>query len=101
LYFDFDSDNLDQAARDKLGAAASCIKERGIKAVHLTGLTDPRGTEEYNLALGDRRAQSVTKYLGSLAVEATLTHSSLGEEMATGTDDGSWSRDRRVDVQEK
>lgn len=101
LYFDFDSDVLDQPSRDKLSAAAACIKERGIKAVHLTGLTDPRGTEEYNLALGDRRAQSAKKFLSTLGVESPLTHSSMGEELAAGTDDGSWSRDRRVDLQEK
>ena len=101
LYFAFDSDELDQSSRDKLSAAASCIKQRGINAVHLTGLTDPRGTEEYNLALGDRRAQSTHKFLTSLGVEAQLSHSSMGEELATGTDDASWSHDRRVDLQEK
>jgi peptidoglycan-associated lipoprotein len=101
LYFGFDDDALDDSARNKLGDAASCVKQRGIKAVHLTGLTDPRGTEEYNLALGDRRAQSVHKYLTSLGVEATLTHSSMGEELASGTEETGWARDRRVDLQEK
>jgi peptidoglycan-associated lipoprotein len=101
LYFGFDDDALDDSARNKLGDAASCIKQRGVKAVHVTGLTDPRGTEEYNLALGDRRAQSVHKYLTSLGVEATLSHSSMGEEMASGTEETGWARDRRVDLQEK
>jgi peptidoglycan-associated lipoprotein len=101
VYFDFDSANLEQSARDALSNAASCIKQRGIKSVHMTGLTDPRGTEEYNLALGDRRAQSAKKFLESLAVDAQLSHSSMGEELATGSDEGSWSRDRRVDLQEK
>jgi peptidoglycan-associated lipoprotein len=100
VYFDFDSSTLDQASRDKLSAAANCIKTRNIKSVHVTGLTDPRGTEEYNLALGDRRAQSAKKYLESLGVSG-LSASSMGEELATGTDDSSWSRDRRVDFQEK
>jgi peptidoglycan-associated lipoprotein len=100
-YFDYDSSNLTDSARSTLGTAASCIKSRSLKAVHLTGLTDPRGTEEYNLALGDRRAQSAKKYLESLGVEATLSSSSMGEEMATGSDESTWSRDRRVDFQER
>jgi peptidoglycan-associated lipoprotein len=100
VYFDFDSSTLDQSSRDKLSATASCIKTRNIKSVHMTGLTDPRGTEEYNLALGDRRAQSAKKFLESMGVGG-LSASSMGEELATGTDDSSWGRDRRVDFQEK
>jgi peptidoglycan-associated lipoprotein len=100
VYFDFDSSTLDQSSRDKLSATASCIKSRNIKSVHLTGLTDPRGTEEYNLALGDRRAQSAKKFLESMGVSG-LSASSMGEELATGSDEGSWSRDRRVDFAEK
>ena len=69
--------------------------------MHVTGLTDPRGTEEYNLALGDRRAQSAKKYLESLGLRRQLSSSSMGEELATGSDEGSWSRDRRVDFQER
>ncbi len=101
VYFDFDSSTLDAASRDKLSQAAACIKQHGAKAVHLTGLTDPRGTEEYNLALGDRRAQSAKKYLQSLGVQSKLSSSSMGEELATGTDEATWARDRRVDMQEK
>jgi peptidoglycan-associated lipoprotein len=101
VYFDFDSSNLDQGSRDKLSQAAACMKQRSMKAVHLTGLTDPRGTDEYNLALGDRRAQSAKKYLQSLGVQAQMSASSMGKEMATGSDEGGWSKDRRVDLQEK
>ena len=101
VYFDFDSSNLDQSSRDKLSQVAACIKQRSLKAVHLTGLTDPRGTEEYNLALGDRRATSAKKYLQSLGVSANLSSSSMGEEQATGSDESGWARDRRVDLREK
>jgi peptidoglycan-associated lipoprotein len=101
VYFDYDSSNLDQSSRDKLSTAAACIKQRSIKAVHVTGMTDPRGTEEYNLALGDRRAQSAKKYLQSLGIQAQLSASSMGEEQARGTDESGWSRDRRADLQEK
>lgn len=101
VYFDFDSSTLDDAARNKLSSVAACVRERGIKSLHITGLTDPRGTEEYNLALGDRRAQSVKKYLESLNTGASIGASSMGEEIATGSDETSWARDRRVDFQEK
>jgi peptidoglycan-associated lipoprotein len=101
IYFGFDQDVLDESARSQLARAADCIKQRGLGAVHMTGMTDPRGTEEYNLALGDRRAQSAKKYLQSLAVSSGLSASSMGEELATGTDEGSWSRDRRVDLTER
>jgi peptidoglycan-associated lipoprotein len=101
VYFDYDSANLDQPSRDKLTAAAACMKTRSIKSVHLTGLTDPRGTEEYNLALGDRRAQAAKKYLEGLGMGTSMSASSMGEELATGSDESSWARDRRVDFQEK
>jgi peptidoglycan-associated lipoprotein len=101
IYFEFDSSTLDDSARSKLGDVANCIKTRGLKSVHVTGLTDPRGTEEYNLALGDRRAQSAKKYLETLVPGSTLSSSSMGEELATGSDESSWSRDRRVDFQER
>ena len=101
VYFGFDIDTLDESSRGQLARAADCIKTKGVKAVHVTGMTDPRGTEEYNLALGDRRAQSAKKYLESLAIGAGLSASSMGEELATGTDEGSWTRDRRVDLTER
>jgi peptidoglycan-associated lipoprotein len=101
VYFGFDDSTLSDAARNQLSAAASCAQQRGLKAVHLTGLTDPRGTEEYNMALGDRRAQSAKTYLKSLGMAAELSASSMGEEIASGTDEGSWARDRRVDIRER
>jgi len=67
----------------------------------LTGTCDPRGTEEYNLALGERRAQSAQQYLKSLGVTGEITVSSMGEELATGTDESGWARDRRVDFKFK
>ncbi|MDH5671579.1 MAG: OmpA family protein [Myxococcales bacterium] len=101
VYFNYDSSELESSARDQLTGVAECIKDRKFSAVHLTGLTDPRGTEEYNLALGDRRAQSAKKYLKSLGVEAEMSHSSMGEEMSSGSDEAGWSRDRRVDFRER
>ncbi|NOY92370.1 MAG: OmpA family protein [Deltaproteobacteria bacterium] len=102
VYFDFDADNLSSGTRDAIQANARCIQERGIARVHLTGYCDPRGTEEYNLALGDRRARNVKRFLVSLGVSRrSVSASSVGEEMATGTSESSWSRDRRVDFTER
>lgn len=101
VYFAYDSSTLDSGARDQLSKNASCMKENNVQRMHLTGLTDPRGTEEYNLALGDRRASSAKAYLQSLGVQGEITYSSMGEEFATGTDEASWVRDRRVDFAQR
>jgi peptidoglycan-associated lipoprotein len=66
--------------------------------VTLVGGADGRGTEEYNFALGDRRARTVQTYLTGAGVEAQrLRVHSVGEEWASGEDDESMARDRRVD----
>ena len=99
VYFGFDADQLDGAARASAQANVNCMKERGVTALQLTGHCDPRGTEEYNLALGDRRARALGDYLKSLGLDAAnVSSTSMGEEMASGTEESSWSRDRRVDV---
>jgi peptidoglycan-associated lipoprotein len=65
------------------------------------GVTDPRGTEEYNIALGDRRAQAVRAYLVSLGIEqARIAVTSVGEEMAQGSDESGWAQDRSVSASE-
>ena len=97
VYFDYDSADLSPRMRDTLERAASCLRTHRDKRVDLVGATDPRGTEEYNLALGDRRARVVAGYLSSLGVEGTrLTVASVGEEEARGTDEASWAQDRKV-----
>lgn len=102
VYFAFDSSNLESSARDAIAKNAQCIREKSMSGVRITGHTDPRGTEEYNLALGDRRARSVAQYLTSLGVEGgKLQSTSMGEEMARGEDESGWSRDRRVEFTQK
>lgn len=97
IYFAFDSDDLSSSARDEIQSNVNCMREQGITRMHLTGYTDPQGTEEYNLALGDRRARSVKQFMTSLGIDgANLSASSVGEEMATGEDESGWSRDRKV-----
>ncbi len=102
IYFGFDADELDPAARNGIDANVRCMRERGINNVHVTGHCDPRGTEEYNLALGDRRARAVAQYMVSLGLDANaVTSSSMGEEMGSGTDESGWSRDRRVEFTQR
>jgi peptidoglycan-associated lipoprotein len=101
-YFGFDESALDDAARSALEADARCIQERNISGVMITGMADPRGTEEYNMALGDRRARSTRDHLQRLGVgRGAMQTRSVGEEQARGSDEYSWSRDRRSDITER
>lgn len=96
VYFEFDDATLGSDDRTALQSTAQCIQGNG-SAHHVTGRADPRGTEEYNLALGDRRARAVRQYLNSLGVN--VTSSSRGEEDASGSDEASWGNDRRADFE--
>ena len=97
VYFEFESNDLTGTTRDQLQTVARCMGERNYAHLHLTGNCDPRGTEEYNLALGDRRARAVRDFLRSLGIEPSkLSVSSNGEEYSRGEDETSWARDRNV-----
>lgn len=99
VYFAFDSSALDPSARGELADLAACVQRQTPSHVGVTGMADPRGTEEYNMALGDRRAVAVSNYLGSLGVDQSrLSPRSVGEEYATGQDEDGWARDRRAQV---
>jgi peptidoglycan-associated lipoprotein len=98
-YFGFDESALDDAARTALSDDARCISERAIEEVELVGMCDPRGTEEYNIALGERRARTARDHLQRLGVARNrMRVRSVGEEQARGADEHGWSRDRRADV---
>jgi peptidoglycan-associated lipoprotein len=102
--FDYDKDELTADDRKVLDQLATCLTNGALKgkAVALIGRADPRGTEEYNLGLGSRRASSVSQYLGRLGVtDQQLAVTTRGALEATGTDEASWKQDRRVDVQLK
>ncbi len=98
VYFGFDSSELSSQARDAIESAVTCLRANQAQArLHVTGATDPEGTEEYNLALGERRAHAVQAYLTNLGVEpARVTTASVGEEMASGEDEAGWARDRHA-----
>lgn len=103
VYFELDSTELDDPSRDAIQSAVQCFRRRSTPArLRLTGATDPRGTEEYNIALGDRRGQAVREYLLSLGVNAErISVVSVGEEFAEGTDEGGWHEDRNVTTVEE
>lgn len=103
VYFAFDSSELDSSARSAIEAAVECYRNQNPNVrLLLTGACDPRGTEEYNIALGERRAQSVRSYMKSLGMNPNqLSITSVGEEMATGTDEASWALDRNVSAAEQ
>ena len=100
--FDYDKDDLTADDRAVLGQLATCLSTGALKgkAVSLIGRADPRGTEEYNLGLGSRRAQSVSSYLQRLGVgNPQLGVTTRGAIDAVGTDESGWAQDRRVDIQ--
>lgn len=99
--FDYDKEELTPEDRAVLDQLAECLTKGKLagKAVSLVGRADPRGTEEYNLGLGSRRAGSVSTYLTHLGVkEPQLAVTTRGALDATGTDESTWAKDRRVDV---
>ena len=100
-YFAFDSANVDLRARTILGKVSECFSNGPLakKSMRLVGHADPRGDEEYNLLLGGRRAESVRAVFVEFGlVGSRISTTSRGEMDATGTDEPSWSQDRRVNV---
>ncbi|BHH84146.1 OmpA family protein [Desulforhopalus sp. 52FAK] len=100
IYFNYDSSDIinDQVSRIQVNADFS--KSNPNLAIRIEGNCDPRGTNEYNMALGERRALSAKKYLVNLGVvESNLTTVSYGEErmLLHGHDELSWAQNRRAD----
>ena len=99
-YFGFDESTITDETRANLDAAAVALKAAGIP-FRLEGHADERGTPEYNLALGERRAQAVASYLNGQGVDTSKAEIvSYGEEkpVMTGSDEASWAKNRRVEL---
>jgi peptidoglycan-associated lipoprotein len=100
VYFRYDQAELTPAAKRELQANAAWLKTHSNVRVRVEGHCDERGTNEYNLALGARRANQVRDYLVQLGVSiGTLDPVSFGEEMPlkTGHDESAWRLNRRVE----
>lgn len=100
VYFDFDSAMIQSDQVQRIEGNAEYIKVNGTIRVRIEGNCDPRGTREYNLALGERRALNAKKYLVNLGVGAErLFTVSWGEEklLLYGHDELSWAQNRRDD----
>lgn len=101
VYFDFDSYTIRNQYRELVLAHAKYLRDNSNARVLLQGNTDERGSREYNLALGQRRADSVKNaMLLSGASDHQIEAVSLGEEKprAVGHDESSWIENRRTDI---
>jgi len=97
MYFAFDSAEVSSEMRRVMQNNYECLVKRGGR-VTLEGHCDPRGTTEYNMALGERRARMVQKLLTAAGLDrGQLRVISKGKEEATGTNEAGWARDRRVE----
>ncbi len=99
VFFALDSSDIDAAGKSVLEADAALLKQNSTWVVTIEGHCDERGTAEYNLALGDRRAAAAVAYLKSLGIGAErLKTVSYGKEFPfdAGHDESAWSKNRRA-----
>ena len=99
VYFDTDQYNIDSADQQALAAQAVWLARYPAKRATIQGHTDERGTREYNLALGERRANAAKNYLVSLGVDASrLTTQTFGKDqpVALGSNEEAWAKNRRA-----
>jgi peptidoglycan-associated lipoprotein len=99
IYFKYDSDELVEAARTNLDRIASFVADKEKLGLVIEGHCDQRGTEEYNRALGERRANAVRAYLVSRGVaDAKIKTVSYGKDMPAveGSGETVWSQNRRA-----
>jgi peptidoglycan-associated lipoprotein len=102
IYYDFDSADLTEAARSLLLAKVPVLQAQPAIHVRITGHTDDRGSSEYNLALGLRRAAEAKAFLVNNGIDAgRLTITSMGAEQPAvqGENEDAWSRNRRSEFE--
>ncbi len=100
VFFEFDQATLTDAAKETLVRDANWLRTNADVRVQVEGNADERGTPEYNLALGERRAAAVKSYLASLGIDnSRLVTISYGEERPadSGHSEDAWAKNRRVD----
>jgi peptidoglycan-associated lipoprotein len=99
IYFDFDDATLDYQAQELLKQKAMWLRDNPDANVVIEGHCDERGTNAYNLALGERRAESAKSFLVNLGISSTrMTTISYGEERPVdmGQNEESWAKNRRA-----
>lgn len=99
IHFDFDSSAISDVARQDIDYNVEMLKQNPSLRVQLEGHCDERGTAEYNMVLGQSRAQAVQKLLVSYGISSSrLSTISYGEEVALdpGHDESAWAKNRRV-----
>ena len=101
VYFDFDSNSVKDEYRGMVQAHSRFLTDARDKKVRIEGNCDERGSREYNLALGQRRAESVKKIMTVLGVaDGRIETISYGEEkpVSLGHDEAAWAMNRRADI---
>jgi peptidoglycan-associated lipoprotein len=101
IYFDYDSSDVRNEFVDVVAAHGRFLAGNATVRVRLEGHSDERGSREYNIALGERRAQTVKRALALQGVqESQVAVVSFGEERpaASGSDENAWSKNRRVEI---
>ena len=101
VYFDYDASELSPATRTALQSFFDQAQKRSDQEIRIEGNCDERGTREYNMALGQRRADSAKKYLENLGLDGSrVTTVSNGKERprATGSGEEAWKENRRDDL---
>jgi peptidoglycan-associated lipoprotein len=104
VYFDFDSYTIKDEFRPVIEASAKSLASARTKRVAIEGHTDERGGREYNLALGQKRAETVARALVLLgAQDAQIEAVSFGKERPAvqGSDEAAWAKNRRAEIKEK
>ena len=101
VYFEYDQSNLSAKSIQALKGVSGLMKRSPKMTISIEGHADERGTREYNLALGQRRAESVANYLIVNGIKRNrLIIKSYGEErpLSLGSNDTAWSKNRRVEI---
>jgi peptidoglycan-associated lipoprotein len=103
VYFEFDKSTIKPEGQAVISAWAGFLKQYGTDKIQIQGNCDERGTREYNIALGERRAKAVADALKAEGVaDSQLSLISYGKEkpVALGHDESAWSQNRRADLVE-
>lgn len=101
VYFDFDQYSVKDQFKPVVTSHADYLSRNKGRKIVIQGNTDERGSSEYNLALGQKRAEAVRKSLAAMGVaDAQMEAVSFGKEKpkATGSDEASWAENRRADI---